>query len=758
MAEPVPYLDYTAGLQPFAPEPPPPPAPPPPRRSEPRPKQSLGDRLVAALIPPAFRPAPEPPPSAPVGSSGIVEPGLEDASFNPLHAGGNILAGIARKTFDATLGGGAQRAAGELSTLSPEELRNAPDSSIAPIFTAASLGLSPAAGKVLGNPMRERMAAWQRQQGAQKQYQRDFGPQTSSEPRMIPEGATAQQQQPRMNFDPNTVASGRPLSPDQRVVEVDPRAFDRAYAATDPDFRNGVIPGRSERLAEHVAQGNPVSMPEVGVYDGRVGVTNGRHRARMAADQGLERMPVAVDQGNEGAVTNMMRRHGQQFQQQEGTPGALGFWEDNPQVAPAAPPPAAPAVHGAPSYLTDEGLPIAGKDYTKASRAALDEIAAGPKGAGPLDLSTAGGIPNVEQRALERYTPPRGISPRMQDALANPDVSKGMLESIDKGIGLGADKWYHTEPIRQAFEKAYGPNGWQKPFADFMDTVAATSPRSDVPTNVRNASYYYAHMAQGKPLPAQNPYPYGHVAQNLHRQNYENILKAPSDLSAGTARSGTRWNVLQNPKPASFSQNLQGNLVPGTMDTHAFRNLAMRTGDPRFLETSFTQTYKPGVDRSTDSLVSRYGEITKPGIVTFRPQQLLEQGKLTMEEAKKLPSFWRSKPNDNEYAAIEELYRNLGAQRGLPTADAQAAAWSGAGELTGLGSPPSHTFPELLNERVLYTSKMRREPPEKTLQDFLMGRRPLLSVAGAAGGGAAAAGAMQQPEGEYTGPLRAFRQ
>ena len=62
-----------------------------------------------------------------------------------------------------------------------------------------------------------------------------------------------------------------------------------------------------------------------------------------------------------------------------------------------------------------------------------------------------------------------------------------------------------------------------------MDLVAATSPRSDVGTNARNASYYYSRAMQGEPMPAvgdRNPQPYGHMAQRLHQMNAERVAGA----------------------------------------------------------------------------------------------------------------------------------------------------------------------------------------------------------------------------------------
>lgn len=399
-----------------------------------------------------------------------------------------------------------------------------------------------------------------------------------------------------------------------------------------------------------------------------------------------------------------------------------------------------------------DGNPIPGAAYTKEARAVLDDIAAGPKGAGPMDLSTQALVPDVPQVGLPRYVPPRGISPRMVEALQNPEVRAGLADSMEAGRGVA--NWYHTDPVRRAFIDELGPANGQSEFKRFMDTVAATSPRSDVPTNIRNASYYY-QAGSPENLPAKNPYPYGHVAQKLHRGNFGSI-------------AGEGWNPMQNPKPASFAENLAGNLEPVTVDTHAFRNIGMRTGDPRFLETSFNQLLPPGVERGPGSLASRFGELTKnkkgQDVAIYRPQKLVKEGRLTVDEAKDIPSFWASKPKDSEYAAAEALFRETGNNLGLRPADAQAAAWAGGGEMTGLGTVGTHTFPELMNERVLFTARMRGENPQKTLSDFISGRATLLEDSAATGAplsalekGPAGAyhGLLDQPPGEAYKPSNA---
>jgi hypothetical protein len=415
---------------------------------------------------------------------------------------------------------------------------------------------------------------------------------------------------------------------------------------------------------------------------------------------------------------------------------------------------------GAARYLTPEGFAIKGNPYSKAQRSTLEQLAREPKGTGPMNLESQGQIPNVPQTPLERYDPPRGVSGRLQRALGNPAVRAGVKESIEKGVSMGAHKWYHTEPVRRMFAEAYhGSNedpGGAKAFKDFMDLAAGTSVRSDVPTNIRNASYYLYLKKQGLPLPDKLPYPYGHVAQKAHRQHFTN-------LSAAAAEGREGWDVLRNPKPPSYSQNLQGNLAPGTIDTHAFRNIAMRSGDPEFLGTSvrvkLNKAGKVIEDESDEvpseaaqTMMAKYGErsIDKNGntIITYRPQQLLREGRLTMQDAQKIPTFWASKPNANEYKATEDFYRALGLEHELklPLADAQAAAWAGGGDLTGLGSPPTKTFAEMMNERAEFTARMRGADPTQTLHQAMRGELPLLGLGGLAAGAAAQSRQQQKPD------------
>ncbi len=422
-----------------------------------------------------------------------------------------------------------------------------------------------------------------------------------------------------------------------------------------------------------------------------------------------------------------------------GPPGAKAAGAMAAAIPMAARRIAAPAVTGreAARIITPEGFAIEGPAFTRESKRVLDEIAKGPKGAGPLDLSGQLKM-TAPQHALPRYDPPRGVSPRMRDAMENPDVVRGVLESIEAGKRLGAHKWYHTEPIRQGWTDVLGSKAGPVEFGRNMDYTSTSSPRSKVPPNIANASYYY--WLGDQPLPRKNPYPYGHLAQKHHRENF-------MDLREGG------WDFIENPKPPSYGANLQGNLIPVALDAHAFKNIGMRTGDPRFLASSIQELIpfrKSGPSRPSEFQreYAREIEPTRKGImVRYGPRELVESGRMSMEEALKIPPFWDAAPKKNEYAAGERFWSDLAGRSRLKPAEGQSAGWAGGGELTGLGTVATHTFPEMFNERNLYTSMLRNEDMRKTFEMLVRKQKPLLGI----GAGGVGAGALARGEGEWRG-------
>lgn len=323
--------------------------------------------------------------------------------------------------------------------------------------------------------------------------------------------------------------------------------------------------------------------------------------------------------------------------------------------------------------------------------------------------------PAMEGRAaLPRYDPPRGTSKRMKDALANPAVKRALTKDVQVGKEMMPDSWYRTGPLYDAFKEHLGEAEAPAAFQRFIENVAATSPRSRVPDNIRTASFYNYLDRQGLDVPGKPPKGYGSIAQNLHRQNVENIRAGGLD-------------PLQNPKPASFVENLLGNENPVTIDTHNFRAIGMAAKDPRFLANSVevTKTLPNGQEAKTK----------------IKPRELYQQGKLTLKEALKNPTYWESAPGKTEYKAYEEAQQKMAAKLGMTPAEWQEKMWVGAGVKTGLDSPPE-PFLRTLAARIQYTAQRMGASPEQVLEKLVKGEIPLLEI----GAGAAGVSALQRTQ------------
>jgi hypothetical protein len=201
-------------------------------------------------------------------------------------------------------------------------------------------------------------------------------------------------------------------------------------------------------------------------------------------------------------------------------------------------------------------------------------------------------------------------------------------------------------------------------------------------------------MAKGDPIPQ----PYGSFAQGQHQLNVQKL-----------AEGGAGYDIKDNPKPPSFTQGLMGNYQPVAVDAHAFKAPAMMAQDPRFL-----------AGRVVDS----------DGNVIAQPKAEYAAGTLSMEDALKRPSYWESKPNPNEYPAMEQYYKGLANELGIAPAQGQASGWIGNGPLTGLKTDDTSTWLQLWQNRINNTAMRMGKTPQQTEADFWQGKHPLLTGGG----------------------------
>ncbi len=395
----------------------------------------------------------------------------------------------------------------------------------------------------------------------------------------------------------------------------------------------------------------------------------------------------------------------------------------------------APAVirrSGSPKAVAQDVLREAAKPSAGSKSFAVWR-AENPENGTLFDMSRLDEVPQVPQVQMPRYQAARGPSARIVEALDNPDVARGINETVERGIEGGGLQWYNTEPMRQRLSGVVPSIDVDPTYARLMDIMAATSPRARVPDNIRTGSYYNYLMAQGEPVPDAPAKGYGSIAQNLHRENVRGLEE----------RGG--WDIYKNPKPASFSTNLQGNQQNVTIDTHNFRLPGILARDPRFLETSIAELAKtpesaletlrrqyPNLpeDVATSSVKVTPGKSGDKVSMTYRPQEWFNKGYITMDEAAADPAIWTAKPNPNEYGYYEKWQQDQAKDMGISPAQYQAAMWLGGGDTTGLASA-AEPFVGTFEARVKYTADRLGMDPDKLLEMVLRGDVPLLAEGGA---------------------------
>jgi len=207
---------------------------------------------------------------------------------------------------------------------------------------------------------------------------------------------------------------------------------------------------------------------------------------------------------------------------------------------------------------------------------------------------TGYGQPRGPQYPLERKFYKREkdlkVAEEEWDRLITPANIKKTIKHVDKGLSKGGFEWYDMEPLRYRFLDELGPEVGNQRFLEFVQLIGATSPGSIVPLNVKRASYFYHLLYNPRSKGpqdalrkwAQNQPPgYGHrYDRRTHQPLLKGIFGQPDNLGLLSAEAG-----MGQPKVSSFSHNIAGNLMPGTVDLHINRMLTggIKQGSPEKL-------------------------------------------------------------------------------------------------------------------------------------------------------------------------------
>jgi hypothetical protein len=376
-------------------------------------------------------------------------------------------------------------------------------------------------------------------------------------------------------------------------------------------------------------------------------------------------------------------------------------------------------------------------DKAKKAGTKLDEILKNkqapmttPRGTGLPLLPRSGGMytPGVQQKNLARMpmvdaARATGKQPkytdRMQDLLDSPTARKKANKLIEKGQELGMTEWYGTEPLRQfALDIGLAPQKYD----EFLAQMASASQRNPVDQQNKMGSYLW-YLSQTGQLPEdaylltnkikrgkeiapagtaiELPPGYGSLAQG-------DIFTRGKQIASGDIEGA----LPEERKLGTFYRNLQGNLVPVTVDVNAVRGPIIERGDPRWLTSKL-------VEKDEEGNV----------IATHFPRKDFESGKLSLKQAKARPGFWEAAPSGSEYAGFEDFWQRAARRYDLAPAEAQALGWYGSADVTALKTKPE-LYIDNLERMVRRTAEQTGQNPTTVMEEMLRGNTYLKKKGG----------------------------
>ena len=317
-------------------------------------------------------------------------------------------------------------------------------------------------------------------------------------------------------------------------------------------------------------------------------------------------------------------------------------------------------------------------------------------------------------------------------------IADRLAERMKPWLGTEAQYFYHTGPIvDKALDMGFSKEeiyDWMK---EFSEAYAATSPRTETAQNIRNATLVMTKRQLGIDLDEM----IGPGGTGINERGYPMMIGRKGDLTPdkngdlkplkadGIHRKlrddvdAGGMNPDTNPKPATFAENVYGNLDGVTVDTHAVRGAldAMNEIDPGSIPIDFI----------------------KP---KFRDKYLADPSSL--DPATMIDDSIKSQTNKGqskqvEYAVFSDIYRLAAEKLGVSPAEAQSMGWFGSGDSTGLASELK-SVARLLDERIDVTAQAMGETKETVFRKLLNRDIPVLQIFATAGAGGAALGSMDE--------------
>lgn len=293
-------------------------------------------------------------------------------------------------------------------------------------------------------------------------------------------------------------------------------------------------------------------------------------------------------------------------------------------------------------------------------------------------------------------------------------ITDQMAENIRPHLGSKVRYFYHTGPlIDKAKELGVPENVARDQLKKFALNYAATSPRKPTEENLRVASLVSAKEKRGIDYRdivgpgtggvSEAGYPMMVNPGGIHAKLIDAVKAGGIDFDT-------------NPKPATFAENVAGNLQGVTADTHAIRGVldALNKAEPG----SIPKEWFGDTIEKQNKLYEAY----KKNPAALKPEKDTLPGSLASQKIDGISK-------QTEYAVISDLYKMTAEKLGITPAEAQALHWFTQGERTGLVSEPK-TIIDIIEERIDVTSQALNRPKEEVFVDFFSGKIPLLSLGG----------------------------
>ena len=307
---------------------------------------------------------------------------------------------------------------------------------------------------------------------------------------------------------------------------------------------------------------------------------------------------------------------------------------------------------------------------------------------------------------------------RLQLVVDNMDaIADRLAERARPHVGTNVQYFYHLGPlVDKAAELGIPEAQAREAIEEFSALYGATSPRTRTEPNLRSATLVRAKEKQGIDYDEI----VGPGGSGINEAGYPMMINPPvpgkaagiHKLLIDRLRETGEIDYRTNPKPATFVENVKGNLQGVTVDTHAIRGALYALNE--IVPGSLTRQWF-----KNDAAYQRY--LDDPSdIANYSGDDVADTLEGQMVDGVK---------QQTEYAVLSDLYKKVAERLGVMPAEAQSLSWFANGDITGLGSAPK-SIVELINERIDVTAQATGETKDTIFRGFIEGKIPLLSASG----------------------------